>query len=401
MRNFFIIVLLNLTVVASSQADEIKEGLESSRPKDEWVVVFSDPRPARLQGWVRGNYGKNNGDYRGALELERFGKNVVSKYDLELRDQWFIPSLGVYCLVVRFNRDQAETMSELKKSKQVQWVQPSNGFNLLNGDRQPKLKNAEEKSLNLDLTLPKLIDGKGVVIAIVDSAVDDSHQDLAGSVDKKGDFVVSGIQTRNGESHGTAIAGVMSTQPDTQLGVAGIAAGATVEAYRGCWESIDRTKTNCSTLSLARALDAVARGQADILNLSLSGPKDVLLDRILQKIIDRGTMVVAAFDPSRVGSLRFPSARDGVLIVRAKGLDGDNGDVFTAPGARVVARPGNRYDYMRGHSVATAYTSGLLALRKQVSLSKGSGAHVGETDWRNMSRSYAAEDLLNEILQTL
>lgn len=399
MRIICIIILLSLPVFVSSQDDQINQTVELISQNDEWVLVFDDPRPERLRGWVKGNYGRSTGDYQGSLELERFGKKVVSEYDLELRDQWFIPSLGVYCLVVRFNRDQIETISKLKQNKEIQWVQPSNEFNLLKEHLQPKLQNPEKGNTILDTTLPARIDGKGVVIAIIDSAVDDSHQDLVGAINQIGDFVVSGVQSSTGESHGTAIAGVMSTQRDTQLGVAGIAAGATVEAYRGCWESLDLTKTNCNTLSLARALDAVARGKADILNLSLSGPRDLLLDQILQKIIDRGTMVVAAFDPSRVGSVRFPVARDGVLIVRAQGLDSDDSRVFTAPGARVVARPGNRYDYMRGHSVATAYTSGLLALRKQVLSSKGSVSYMGENDWRNMSRSYAAEDLLNEILQ--
>jgi len=105
-----------------------------------------------------------------------------------------------------------------------------------------------------------------------------------------------------------------------------------------------------------------------------------------------------AFDPARANSGRFPTQRDGVLIVRARGLDDRHSGVFTAPGARVVPRPGNRYDFMHGHSVASAYTSGLLALRKQA-LDASVSAKEGDLDWRNTSSSRVAEDLVVEILR--
>lgn len=395
MKFLITILLISFSFLASAQettpgsADQIKD-------QQEWVVVFNDPRPARLQGWSRNGYGKSQSNYSGDLELNRFGKNMASKYDMDLQDEWFIPSLGVYCLVVRFNSDQYETMTKLKSNKSVQWVQPSNEFELLNSKTSAKAAELNQQSIPKSLNLPHSIDGKGVTIAIIDSAVDESHQDLVGTISKNNDFVIN-ENTESGESHGTAIAGVMITQPGTKLGVAGVAPAATIHAYRGCWESSKLGKTNCSTLSLARALDAVVRNGADILNLSLTGPKDALLDRLLHQLIDRGTMVVTAFDPARPNAERFPSKRDGILIVRAQGLDEDDEQTFTAPGARVVPIPGNQYDFMHGHSVASAYTSALLALRKQAFDSKQS-SQIQRLDWRNTSNSNMAKDLVNEIL---
>lgn len=408
MRLPLLLTLLCLSFASLSQQSEQQLITKVSQAQQRWVIVFDDPRPARLQGWVRGNYGKGSSNYKAALELARFSKKISSRYGLELHDEWFIPSLEVYCLVVSFKNDQSVTLSRLKQDKAVQSIQLSNDFELLNERERLKPANSDKEGAGLDDRLPNLIDGQGVdgqgvVIAIVDSAVDGSHKDLAGSINTSKDFVVVGkVDTRSsvegGESHGTAIAGVMITQRDTKLGVVGISPAARVEAYRGCWESVKLNKTNCNTLSLARALDAVARGEADILNLSLSGPRDVLLDRILQRIIDRGTMVVAAFDPSRPSSERFPLERDGVLIVRAHGLDDGYKNVFSAPGARVVPRPGNNYDFMHGHSVATAYTSGLFALRKQA-LSKTRVAKNRKNDWRKTPVSNKAADLVTEIFQ--
>ena len=130
----------------------------------------------------------------------------------------------------------------------------------------------------------------------------------------------------------------------------------------------------------------------------MSGPKDLLLDRLVQRIIDRGKMVVAAFDPSRAEGGRFPTERKGVLIVRAQGLDDEYSDVFTAPGARVVAVPGNRYDFSHGHSIATAYTSGLLALRKQALEEIDTTNLSSKPDWRNTSQSKLADDIVRELL---
>lgn len=394
-----VLLILIFPSLAISQAVDknIARQYESNKNK-EWVLVLDDPRPARLQGWVRRGYNKTSVDYRDSLELERFGKAVAVEYKMELRDQWFIPSLGVYCLVVRFNEDHEKTISQLKQNESVQWVQPSNEFELLSTPRtssQPEI--APNITTDLSSAIDNKVDGSGVVIAIVDSAIDDSHQDLAGQIDKVGDFVASSKKAKAGESHGTAIAGVMVADRNTRLGVAGVAPAATLQAYRGCWETSRTQQTNCNTLSLARALDAVLRSKADILNLSLSGPQDTLLERLLQRVIDRGTIVVTAFDPSRPSSDRFPSEREGVLVVRAKNLDKQHTRFFTAPGARVVTSPGNRYDFMHGHSVATAYTSGLLALRKQV-LDSTKVRDISENEWRKISRNSAAEDLLNDIL---
>jgi len=391
----FTILLMLGPLVAYAQADTEPVSESQAASPDtinidsEWVVVFTDPRPARLRGWRTTGYSTQSGEYDSVLNLKRFGNKMASKYNMELRDQWLIQSLGVYCLVVRFNGDQQHTITELKKNKRLQWIQPSNEFKLL------AAASSFSNTLAFETPIPKGIDGTGAVIAIIDSAVDKSHQDLAKAITKSDDFVVAGTQVQGGEMHGTAIAGVMVAHRDTKLGVAGVAPAAALEAYRGCWESSANNETHCNTLSLARALDAVSKSKADILNLSLSGPKDDLLDRLIQRIIDQGKMVVAAFDPTRPNIPRFPSQREGVLIVRAQDLDSMYADVFTAPGSRVVVSPGNRYDFMQGHSVAAAYVSGILALKKQVLDRRGESLR---SDWRKISKLNAAKDLVKDLL---
>lgn len=356
----------------------------------QWVIVLDDPRPARLQGWQRGNYSgsyKGNQQYTGSLELERFGNSIAQRYDLELKQQWFIESLAVYCLIVEFNGQTSTTLKQLKQDEQVQWIQPSNDFKLLSSSSDKPLSSTEQNQ-NLSQqnssnskggslsSIPESINGQGVVIAIIDSAVDEEHRDLSHAVRQRADFVISEKTdikdaALQGEAHGTAVAGVMIAQRDSKLGLPGVAPAASLMALRGCWEE-NSGNTRCNTLSLARALDAVVSSEPAILNLSLSGPRDPLLDRLINKIVKNKTLVVAAFDPARPHEQRFPSRGDGVLIVRAEMLDKQYQNEFTAPGARVVTSPGNRYNFMTGHSIATAYTSGVLALLTQLDkLDKG------------------------------
>ena len=330
----------------------------------EWVVVLKDPRPARLTGWQRNQY-RGNRQYSGALELERFGKRVAQRHGLQLRQQWFIESLNVYCLIVRFKNDTDETLSSLERDKDVQWVQVSNDFELLNS---PALNNSvtNKSAASFDLSaLPESANGSGVVIALIDSAVDTTHPDLVSAVRTRRDFVVAGsTASQQGEQHGTAMAGVLVASPASRSGLPGLAPAASLLAFRGCWEG-DEAKTRCNTLSLARALDSVVKHRPAILNLSLSGPSDRLLDLLVDRVVNNGTVIVAAFDPTRPDSNRFPGRRNGVLIVRAERMDEEYQNEFTAPGARIVLSPGDGYNFMSGHSVATALTSGVLALIMQ------------------------------------
>jgi len=150
------------------------------------VVVLNDQRPARLKGWSRTNYSGTK-SYKQSLELKRFADNIAQTYALDVAQQWLIESLDVYCLVVRFKNDHTETLEKLRLDKKVRWVQKSNAFTLRSNSSINQFDN------NLlsppELSLPKSLNGSGARIAIVDSAIDLSHVDLAGKISKNLDLL--------------------------------------------------------------------------------------------------------------------------------------------------------------------------------------------------------------------
>ncbi len=357
----FVVTLFILACISTSHAvDNTLHPNESDH--DEWVVVLKDPRPKRLQGFQVKGY---SGHYSNSLELKRFGKRIAKEYSLSLQKAWFIESLKVYCLIVKLDKDQAQTLQALGSDERVNWVQRSNNFELLkstsNSPSDPFSNIAQ-----IDYASDALqLDGAGVKIALVDSAVASDHPGLAKSITLNRDLVVGATSGQSqGEHHGTAMAGIMVGVPDNQVAQTGVAPAAEVLAYRGCWE-VSNDDTRCNTLSLARALDGVIKAKPAILNLSLSGPRDRLLDGLINVLVEQGVFIVAAFDPKRTNDERFPTRRDGVLIVRAEHMHTDYKGEFTAPGKRIVLSPTADFETMSGHSVATAYTSGLLALMVQ------------------------------------
>jgi len=190
---------------------------------------LSDPRPARLQGWSREGY--SGAGYDGALELKRIGLKFAKKNGLKLKQEWFIESLSVYCLIVEFTKNTEQTLEALKMNKLVEWVQESNDFELLNS-RVDDLNQERSGDLNKLIDQPKNpkfeplnYDGQGIVIAMIDSGIDNKHRDLSHAIKRTADFVISNTNQNQSkiEQHGTAVAGVLVAQPNEKIGISGVA----------------------------------------------------------------------------------------------------------------------------------------------------------------------------------
>ena len=210
--------------------------------------------------------------------------------------------------------------------------------------------------------------GKGVKVGVVDTGLDVDHPDLRGRVAGIANYVESGERSFTSDVHGTAVAGILAAASNNQVGIVGVAPEALLYVFKACWQEPPASRQAvCDSYTLARAVDAALGQGVQVLNLSLSGPPDPFLSRLLGAAIAKRTVVVAAYDGALADG-GFPASRDGVLGVGAEARAGDpRGAVgkppLVGPAVDVLSTaPRASYDFFNGSSFAAAHVAGVAAL---------------------------------------
>ena len=165
----------------------------------------------------------------------------------------------------------------------------------------------------------RLSQGAAVRIAVIDTGVDYRHPDLRGRVIARLDFVGRRSDDFTADRHGTQVAGVIAATADGGQGVLGIAPESRLIVLKACWPlQQDAAEAACDSFTLAQALEAAIAAHADVVNLSLAGPPDPLLARLIEYGMRQGIIYVGAVAPptSRL-THSFPVAIPGVLAVQS------------------------------------------------------------------------------------
>jgi hypothetical protein len=348
------------SALAPTQASGAPEG-----PKRILVMLRMPPEHLSARGGYAGAYG----DLATREARQRIAKRIAADNRLAVVDSWPMPILGVDCFVMEV-ADGASTedvIARVSKDRHVAWSQPLTVFRTM-GTQRPERSDplfaTQPSALAWRLAdLHRVATGRGVSVAVIDSEVQADHPDLNGQVATRMDFVPGHASAA--EQHGTGIAGVIAAREGNGVGIVGIAPEARLLALRACWQTKADGTTLCDSLSLARALQYSIDHGAQIVNMSLAGPNDQLLAKLIEIAIDRGISVVAAFDPS-LPKGGFPASQTGVVAVADETLPSLPPLVYGAPGKDVpTTEPGGRWYLVDGSSYAAAHVSGLLALIRQ------------------------------------
>jgi subtilisin family serine protease len=281
---------------------------------------------------------------------------------------WPIRPLRLHCVVLSVpeGRSRDELLAMLARDARVALAQPLQSFatygddgayndpyvGLQVGFREVDAAEAHRGSR-----------GQGVRIALIDTGVDVAHPDLQGRIDAVRNFVDRDAAQFARDRHGTEVAGVIAALANNRQGIVGIAPEARVSVLKACWHSAGAGSARCNSFTLAQALAAALDDGARIVNLSLGGPPDELLQRLVALAVQRGRIVVGAVPPD--GSLAgFPLNVPGVIAVSAAsgGTQGP-GQALRAPGRDILTlQPGGGYDFHSGSSLAAAHASAAAAL---------------------------------------
>ncbi len=307
--------------------------------------------------------------YGPSPSVDRILTQLAHEHGLRRVEGWPIQSLDVYCevLVVPLGSDVAAVIAALGRDPRVDLAQRMNLFRTQAARYDDPYLTLQSAAATMEVEQAhELATGRGVSIAIIDSAIDADHPDLRGRVRIARNLAAEHPQPRGGEIHGTAIAGIIASAVNNNEGIIGVAPDVSIAALRACWAIADGDlAAQCSSLSLARALEVALVLGPDVINLSLAGPEDPLLARLLDQVIERGIVVVTAHPTTPSSSLAFPSSHPRVLTAHSSmtPVNSPSPYILAAPANEVLTTtPGSSYAFLTGNSLAAAHTTGVVAL---------------------------------------
>lgn len=315
-------------------------------------------------------YGGGYDDALARSQRERLARRIAHAHGFTLVDDWPMPMIGMDCFVMAVPAGLSPTAAaeQVGHDKEVMWSQPVALYQTQSASapENDPLYLAQPAAAKWRLAdLHRISTGRGVKVAIIDSGIEAKHPDLAGQLLVNRNFVAN--QPAANEEHGTGVAGIIAAEANNGVGIAGVAPGARLLGLRACWQIKGGVpgQTVCDSFSLAKALYFAIQEKAEVINLSLSGPDDLLLRQLVKAALDHGLAVVAAFDRRRAAG-GFPASIPGVIAVSDMSLAPAQSAVYTAPGRDVpTTEPGGRWFLVNGSSYAAAHVSGLVALMRQ------------------------------------
>jgi subtilisin family serine protease len=337
------------------------------------LVGFPDQSIKRIDSLAATDNYRRRGAYQSSTWSRRITTALEEDYQLKMLNEWPMTEVSVHCVVfqIRPNASLADTIQRLSKDTRVSIVQPMNVFHTQAKDNDPYAKlqsNLQQMQINKSHDMAT---GKKITIAMIDTGVDIQHPDLVGQISQYENFAAEISPGFANDKHGTAVAGIMVARKDNGIGIFGIAPDAKLLAYKACWPNqADAMEAVCNSYTLALAVNSAITSNAKILNMSLSGPQDAILELLLKKAIDNGMIVVAANTKNALSEANFPASLAGVVSVNSASVKpaSDSESKVSAPGEKILTTiPHGTYDFISGSSMSTAEISGIIALLLEIS----------------------------------
>lgn len=213
--------------------------------------------------------------------------------------------------------------------------------------------------------------GQGIRIAILDTGVDGSHEDLSRNYKGGYDFVNNITVHTDDNGHGTHIAGIIAAE-DNDIGVVGVAPDAHIYSVK----VLDYAATGTASDIIA-GLEWSLLNKMNIINMSLGASEDsVSVQEATNQVYNHGILIVAAAGNNgnvegTGNNIDNPAKYTNVIAVgaidrndkRAKFSSTGPKIELVAPGKDILSTlPGNKYGTLEGTSMASPYVAGVAAL---------------------------------------
>lgn len=259
-----------------------------------------------------------------------------------------------------------QAIEELSKNEQVSYIEPNYKVEIVAQQIPWGVERIFEKD-SYRFHSWNISRGEGVAIAVIDTGVDENHEDLP--------ELLGGVNTidsshwgNDGHGHGTHVAGTIAAL-DNDHGVVGVAPEAGLYAVKAL--------TNSGGGSVASVIDGIewaCEQDVQIINMSFGMRSySQALEEAVEAAYESGILIVAAAgnDGDSLDNVLYPARFEQVMAVSAA-LSNDQitttssrgPDIeLIAPGQDVFSTiPDNNYDYMSGTSMAAPHVAGSAAL---------------------------------------
>ncbi|MDI6817171.1 MAG: S8 family serine peptidase [Actinomycetota bacterium] len=277
---------------------------------------------------------------------------------------------GIHQIILPAGTDVKRVAQEYAELPYVEYAEPNRIRRALDSPSDPYF--------NLQWALPKIgapdfwdkAPLTPVIVAVIDTGVDYTHEDLANKVIKGYDFINNDNDPMDDHFHGTHVAGIIAAETNNAIGIAGVAPNAKILAIK----VLSRTGEG-TDLQISKGIMYAADNGAKVINLSLGGPGwSFILDDAVQYARKKGCLVVASAGNAGTSEIYYPASYNGVVSVGAtdsydkKAFFSNFGpDVdIAAPGVDILSTYNDggspSYVYASGTSMAAPVACGAAAL---------------------------------------
>ncbi len=321
-----------------------------------------------------------------------------------------LPSLDDVYQTTTGAKDPTALQRELASHAAIEFVEPNYLAQVYFTPNDPRFQAQYSHRVTQAAQAWDIDTGKSeVVIAIVDSGVDYTHEDLAANIwrDAQGnpggnfvdinvaDYIARGYRLIPGEQygppnadprdvngHGTLCAGIAAAKGNNGIGVSGICHHCRIMPARGLFAITDPTGITGGIGEfddIANAIRYAVDNGADIISMSFGGYGfSLALQEAITYANNRGVILVAAAGNEARTVLPYPAALEGVVAVSATtefdalaGYSNRGPDIdVAAPGSFILSTVPKQgvlvspdgYRFLSGTSMAAPYVAGLAGL---------------------------------------
>ena len=223
---------------------------------------------------------------------------------------------------------------------------------------------------------------RGIIVAILDTGIDPSHEDLNGKVVAEVNFTDSPTPD-DIEGHGTHIAGIAVASSNNGLGISGLAPESRLMNVK-----VADDTGRCRAVVVAEGIVWAVDNGASVINISLEFKEpSPELENAVNYAWSRGAVIIAAAGNDGSDLPIYPAYYEKSIAVAATRQDdtlaplsnyGDWVDV-AAPGFNIYSTlPDDSYGYKSGTSFASAYVSGMAALLFDIATDKNGNGRLND-----------------------